>query len=617
VYAVDVSTDEARRERPSRSKSSGLRSLALPDDAHGPALANGTVIADRYRLEGRVGEGGMGEVYAAEHIEMGRRVAVKLVRPELATDESNLERFRREARAASRIKSPHVVTVYDFGRDAATGRFFLAMEMLEGETLGARIEREGALPIPEVLRISRAVAEALDAAHAAKIIHRDLKPENVFLERDGQVKVLDFGIARILDAPAVASGKHLTATATVVGTPAYINPEAAGRKREVVPQSDLYSLGVMMFEMLVGRLPFDDIEPIVLIGLHLRAPPERVRDAAPDAGVSEALDALVDQLLEKDPADRPESARAVVAALDAAAKAPSAASAPPKTSPRPSAQTSTDAQAPRGRDSSPRASQHDDDGDEAEAATEVRLPPTAPSQAASGRSATTGPRPVVSTEAAKAPLSPPITPEPSAMSTSASGSRARAMTWGVAGLASFAVAALVALSLMDRASPPVESTPSAPLPIASADPPASVEPPAPAPVALSRVTFQISPASIASRVAVAVDGQPQMEPGTLELQLMPGEHTVVAAVDGVANEALAFRTSVGEHTYVPIRMSPAPRATRVEGSGTRARADAPPRAPRTSRPPTTASSEERAAPPPPTAQPEGGGLVGALRRIGH
>ncbi len=256
----------------------------------------------------------MGEVYLAEHLEMQRRVALKVVRPTLAGDGTMLDRFRREARAASRIKSSNVVTVYDFGRDAASGRLFLAMELLEGETLAARLERCGPLTLAETLRVAADVCAALDAAHGAGVIHRDLKPENVFVQPDGTAKVLDFGIARLFDPETGDASINATVNVSFVGTPAYASPEAAARNRKhrpVSPASDLYSLGVMLFEMITGRLPFDDPEPMILLGLHLRAPPERISEVVGPGAVPNELDQLVDELLAKEPDSRPESARAV------------------------------------------------------------------------------------------------------------------------------------------------------------------------------------------------------------------------------------------------------------------------------------------------------------------
>jgi serine/threonine-protein kinase len=302
-------------EAPASSRRSGLRRLAT-DFAPGPVLAPGTVIAGRYRIVRRLGTGGMGAVYEAEQTAIGRRVALKVVRPELANDESIAERFRREARAASRIRSAHVVVVHDFGGGEDDSPLYLVMEFLEGETLEARLAGQGALPPRDAVEIAKQVASALEAAHAAGVVHRDLKPANVLLPRNEPLKVVDFGIARMLESDEPAGGTKMTQAGTLLGTPAYMSPEACLRKT-VGPAADLYALGVMLFEMLTGQLPLEDEEPILLLGLHARVPPPRLRDERPELSVPDALEELVDRLLAKKPEERPASARAVIDALAA------------------------------------------------------------------------------------------------------------------------------------------------------------------------------------------------------------------------------------------------------------------------------------------------------------
>src|SRR5687768_4227650 len=197
-------------DTPPPHRRSGLRRLAT-DFAPGPAIAPGTAISGRYRIVRRLGTGGMGAVYEADQTAIGRRVALKVVRPELASDPSIVERFRREARAASRIRSPHVVVVHDFGggEDDETP-LFLVMEFLEGPTLEERLAAEGALPPREAVEIARQVASALEAAHTAGVVHRDLKPANVLLPRHEPLKVVDFGIARMLEAEETPGGTKMT-----------------------------------------------------------------------------------------------------------------------------------------------------------------------------------------------------------------------------------------------------------------------------------------------------------------------------------------------------------------------------------------------------------------------
>ncbi len=265
----------------------------------------GRVVGDAFRIEERIGSGAMGHVYRAARVDGGGRAAVKVLRPELAGDISVLKRFRREARAAQAVDSPHVVRIFDYG-DAGGDAMYIAMELLDGESLADRLDREHRLPAREAVHVAQGVGSALVAAHEAGVIHRDLKPANVMLGSDGVVKVVDFGIARLLEGSAVASDvtSKLTVAGTILGTPMYMSPEAAGRK-PVGPAADLYALGVMLFEMIAGEPPFDDEDPILIIGMHLRAPPPLLREAAPDA--PEALEALIVSLMRKDPEKRPDA----------------------------------------------------------------------------------------------------------------------------------------------------------------------------------------------------------------------------------------------------------------------------------------------------------------------
>ncbi|MCC6876158.1 MAG: serine/threonine protein kinase, partial [Sandaracinaceae bacterium] len=237
----------------------------------------GKVIGGRYLIHKKLGEGGMGAVYAAEHTIMRRPVALKLVRDELAHDATVATRFVREARVATRLTAPEIVQVFDSGA-TEEGRLFLAMELLTGETLRERLAR-GALPEQEALRIGSAILRALVVAHGAGVVHRDLKPDNVFLCAGGQVKVLDFGIARVLGGDDEPSSVSVTATGAIVGTALYVSPEAVSRVK-VGPAADLYSFGAILFEMLAGAPPFYDEHPVLLMGMHLRVPPPRLSDKA-------------------------------------------------------------------------------------------------------------------------------------------------------------------------------------------------------------------------------------------------------------------------------------------------------------------------------------------------
>jgi serine/threonine-protein kinase len=209
-------------------------------------------------------------------------------------------RFEREALASSRISSPHVVIVHDFGRDGDV--LYLVMELLHGESLIDRLEREGRLSVAEALRITTHIARALAVAHEAGIVHRDLKPENVFLTKDGTAKVLDFGIARLLQ-PVTNAPKSVTTTGMIMGTPLYMSPEMAAHL-PVGPAADLYSLGVMLFEMLTGGPLFHEEAAVLLMSAHLRKTPPRISDRAPSLALPEGLEDLIGRLLAKKPETR-------------------------------------------------------------------------------------------------------------------------------------------------------------------------------------------------------------------------------------------------------------------------------------------------------------------------
>jgi serine/threonine-protein kinase len=217
---------------------------------------SGRVLAGRYQLETQLGEGGMGAVWRAQHLVLQAPVAIKLMDPEIAGDADTIARFMREAQAAASLRSPHVVQIIDYGMDGLVP--FMVMELLEGETLAQRIRNAGRLAPPETLRIFTQVARAMQRAHEANIVHRDLKPENVFLvhNQDEHVaKVLDFGVAKLNLSHLGPSGAR-TKTGSLLGTPFYMSPEQAQGNKAVDHRSDLWSLGVIVFEMLTGQRPF-------------------------------------------------------------------------------------------------------------------------------------------------------------------------------------------------------------------------------------------------------------------------------------------------------------------------------------------------------------------------
>lgn len=233
----------------------------------------GQTLAGKYRIEERLNEGGMGTVYRGTHVLMDKTVAIKVLRASLAADEKIVARFSREARAASRISHPHALSVTDFG-EAEDGVVFLVMEFLSGNTLKEIIRQEGPMPLSRVVEIIRQVGAALAAAHEQGVVHRDLKSENIMLLGTGgpdYAKVLDFGIAKIKEHDGDYD-PGLTAPDLVIGTPQYMSPEQCSQSRDIDSRSDIYSLGVIIYEMLVGHVPFTGASPTAIMMKHLQEP---------------------------------------------------------------------------------------------------------------------------------------------------------------------------------------------------------------------------------------------------------------------------------------------------------------------------------------------------------
>jgi eukaryotic-like serine/threonine-protein kinase len=277
---------------------------SLPDD---PLI--GLLLANRYRVEQRLGMGGMGSVYRAVHVHMKKTVALKVLHPQMVHVAEAVARFEREAVAAARIEHPNVAKALDFGR-LHDGSFYMALEFVEGQSL-RELLRGGPLPTPRVVNIVRQIAEALQAAHEQGIVHRDLKPENVMLVAKGKdvVKVLDFGIAKLSAEDALPGENQLTKAGAVFGTPDYMSPEQAGGKH-VDHRTDLYALGILTYELLSGSTPFcgDSIAAVLLKHLQEEPPPFPPQ-------VDWRLAELVYRLLAKDPVARPASGRAVAEEL--------------------------------------------------------------------------------------------------------------------------------------------------------------------------------------------------------------------------------------------------------------------------------------------------------------
>ena len=286
----------------------------------------GSIIADRYLVLAKLGEGGMGQVYLAEHVKMGRKSPVKVMNPGTVNDADAISRFNREAANASRISHQHAAQVYDFG-ETPDGLIYLAMEYVEGEPLTDILARDGALPPERAGEIVRQTAEALQVAHDLGIVHRDLKPDNIMLAkfRDGSdcVKVVDFGIAKAAGVEA----QKVTRTGLVIGTPEYMSPEQiAGDPLDA--RSDIYSLGLVAYNILTGRLPFNSKTAQESVIMRLTEPPMRLAQTRPQIAWTPAVQQVMDKALQRDAALRYASASEFGRALSAAVQGLSSATQP-------------------------------------------------------------------------------------------------------------------------------------------------------------------------------------------------------------------------------------------------------------------------------------------------
>ncbi len=262
---------------------------------HNETSVIGTLLNERFRLDEKIGSGGMSTVYRAWDPTLERWVAIKLMHRDISEEPDQLERFRREARAVARLSHPHVVTVIDFGEDDGTP--YIVLEYVEGETLKERIKRMGRLPVAEAVAYGIEIGRALDCAHSAHLVHRDVKPQNVLIDMEGRAKVTDFGIARSLEVDVPG----LTADGRVLGTTDYVSPEQA-LGREVTEQSDVYSLGVVMFEMLTGEVPFRAESQVAVAMQHVKEPLPDVQRVRPE--VSASLAAAVEHATAKELVNR-------------------------------------------------------------------------------------------------------------------------------------------------------------------------------------------------------------------------------------------------------------------------------------------------------------------------
>ena len=307
-----------------------------------PGRLQGRTLAGRYLMQQKIGQGGMGEIYRARHKLIEKTVAVKVLHPERVHHKHALERFQQEARAAARIGNLHIVDVTDYGF-TDDGEAFLVMEYLQGQSLAQLLEEQKRLPPRRAVEIARQILDALEAAHEAGIVHRDLKSANVHLVPGGDgvdlVKLLDFGISKILpveqadeQADGQAAHQAVTTTGIMMGSPHYMAPEQAEECRSVDHRADLYGLGVILYQMLTGELPFGGGNIWNVLLKHATDPPRPPRQLCPELAISDALEQVVLRAMSKDPDDRYPSAAAMLAALDLDHEPdadPAAAQAPP------------------------------------------------------------------------------------------------------------------------------------------------------------------------------------------------------------------------------------------------------------------------------------------------
>jgi len=289
---------------------------ASPSPTSDEQFAIGSVLDDRYRIDAVLGTGGMGRVYRAEHTKIGKMVAIKVLHADLGRNREASQRFQREAIASGRLDHPNIVGVSDFGV-LDDGACYLVMEVLEGESLGDRLARDHRIHWVEAIDILRGVLSGLRHAHERGVVHRDIKPDNIYLaHKDGDtvIKILDFGIAKLY--AGTADDPASTRAGLTVGTPAYLSPEQAVGG-EITPASDLYSASIVLYEMLAGRAPFEDKDPLAMLGAHVSRRPPAFADTAPGVDIPSPLEEIIQRGLMKTAVERIGTAGDYLAMLDA------------------------------------------------------------------------------------------------------------------------------------------------------------------------------------------------------------------------------------------------------------------------------------------------------------
>jgi eukaryotic-like serine/threonine-protein kinase len=292
--------------------------VSYPPPTSAVGCYTGTTIDGRYRIDGVLGEGGMGVVYLGRHLAIDKKVAIKILRAEFARRSDTKARFRQEARAASSVENGHIVDVSDFG-SLADGSTYLVMEYLDGVPLSSLIKDEKPIALDAVIAVARQIADGLAEVHDRGIIHRDLKPDNIFLVKEGEqenfVKILDFGIAKVLESPDA----RLTCAGSLFGTPSYMSPEqAAGMP--VDARTDVYAIGIIMYELASGRVPFSADTLMGVLTQHLYRKPLPLRDLIGESHASAGLDAVISKALSKAPEQRYQHMRELSADLAAVAE---------------------------------------------------------------------------------------------------------------------------------------------------------------------------------------------------------------------------------------------------------------------------------------------------------